>query len=108
MRLTVLNGQRKEDAYVMKDVRASVCSVSALSATSRQPAILPIRRRIESLGLRDGRDGSNISVSSTGVVAREASGVMRWEFALEKPVSTSILVAADNTKLQAYVASQYR
>ena len=27
--------KKKEDAYVMKEVRASVCSVSALSATSR-------------------------------------------------------------------------
>ncbi len=34
-------------------------------------------------GLRDGRDGSNVSTSSTGVVAREASGVMRQESALK-------------------------
>src|SRR6266853_6676398 len=34
-------------------------------------------------GLTDGRDGSNVSMTSTGVVAREPSDVTRWEFALE-------------------------
>jgi hypothetical protein len=47
---------------------------------------LPVGRRIASPGLRDGRDGSNASMSSsTGVVAREAFGVTRREFALEQP-----------------------
>jgi hypothetical protein len=75
---------------VIKEVRASVCSVSALSATSRYPGILPIGRRIESPGLRDGRDGSNVSMSSTGVVEREQSGVTRWVSALEEPVSQKV------------------
>jgi hypothetical protein len=61
---------------------------------------LLIGRRIESLGLRDGRDGSNVSMSSTGVVAREASGVTIWEFALERSViHMSISAIADNTKV---------
>ena len=42
-------------------------------------------KRIEFHGFRDGRDGSNASMSSTGVVAREVSGVTRLEFALGKP-----------------------
>ena len=91
----------------MKEVRASVCCVRAFSATSRQPGILLIGRRIESLGHRDGRDGSNVSMSSTGLVTREASGETRWEFALERPVIyISISAIAGNTKIRAYIASQ--
>jgi len=105
-------GGRREEAYVMKEVRASVCSVSALSAASRYLGILPIGRRIESPGLRDGRDGSNVSMSSTGVDAREASGVTRQEFALEKPNyprKKNIIIIKDGRATQSsitHVASQ--
>jgi hypothetical protein len=78
---------QREDAYVMKEVRASVCRASALRAASRYPGTLPMGRRIESLGLTDGRDGSNASMSPTGVVAREVFGVMIWVFALESQVA---------------------
>jgi hypothetical protein len=46
--------RERENAYVMKEVRASVCSASAFKAVSRYPGTLPIGRRIESAGLTDG------------------------------------------------------
>lgn len=79
---------QREDAYVMKEVRASVCSASALRAASRYPGTLPMGRRTESLGLTDGRDGSNASISPIGVVAREVFGVMIWVFALKSQAAT--------------------
>ena len=47
---------------------------------------MPTGRRIESPGLTDGWDGSNVSMSPTGVAAREAFGVARCMFALENQV----------------------
>jgi len=70
-----VGGWEGEDAYVMKEVRASVCNARALRAASRYPGTLPIGRRIESPGLTDGRDGSKVSMSPMGVVGREAFGV---------------------------------
>lgn len=66
-------------AYVMKVARSSVCSVRALSAASRYYGTLPTGRRIESSGLTDGRDGSNVprAMSRTGVVKHEVFGVVR-------------------------------
>ena len=75
-------------AYVMKVVRGSVCSVRALSAASRYPGTLPTGRRVESSGLTDGRDGSNVpqAMSRTGVVKHEVFGVVRWILALKDQV----------------------
>ena len=70
---------------MMTEVRPSVCSARALRAVSRYPGTLPTGRRIESSGLTDGRDGSNVSMYPTGVVEREAFGVARWIFALKNP-----------------------
>jgi hypothetical protein len=69
MKIGLRIGGRRVEVYVMKEVRASVCRVSDLSAVSRQLGILPIGRKIEFLGLRDGQDGSNVLMSSTGFVA---------------------------------------
>ena len=68
---------------MMKEVRASVYCARALRTASRYPGTLPTGRRIKSSGLIDGRDGSNVSMSPTGVVDREAFGVARWIFALK-------------------------
>ena len=60
-------------------------------------------------GLRDGRDGSNVSLSSTGVVAREVSGVTRLESALKKPnISEEKKIKRDRATQNSitYVASQ--
>lgn len=60
---------------------ASEYSVSALSATSKYPKISSIGKEIQSPGIEDRGDDlgdeSNVSMSSTRVVAREASGVTR-------------------------------
>ena len=66
----------------MNEVRASVCSASALSAMSRYPGIMLIGRRTESPGFTDGRAGSNVSMFAIGVVAREARGVTGCGLAL--------------------------
>ena len=101
---------------MMKEVRASVCSDRALRAASRYPGTLPTgRRMIESSGLIDRRDGSNVSMSSTRVVEREAFGVARWIFALKHQVvgegekeerEYQSLSKQENSKT--YVVSQYR
>ena len=102
-------------AYVMKEVRASVCSARALRAASKYPGTLPTGRRIESSGLIDRRDGSNVSMFLTGVVEREAFGVARWIFALKNQVAGKgkkeergyqSLSEQENSKT--HVASQYR
>ena len=99
----------------MKEVRASVCSARALRAASRYPGTLPTGRRIEPSGLTDGRDGSNVSMSPTGVVEHEAFRVARWIFALKNQVvgkgerekrGYQSLSKQENSKT--YVASQYR
>ena len=106
--------REREDAYVMKEVRASVCSASALRATSRYPGTLATGRRIELLGLTDGRDGSNASMSSMGVTGREGFGVIIWVFALESQVARVGVKCerdqspSDTTKIRSYIASQYR
>ena len=70
---------------------------------------------IESSGLTVGRDRSNVSMSPTGVVEREAFGVAKWIFALKNQVvgkgekeerGYQSLSKQQNSKT--YVASQYR
>ena len=79
-------GSRRH-AYAMKEVRASVYSARALRAASGYPGTLPTgRRMIESSGLTDRRDGSNVSMSPTGMVEREPFGVARWIFVLKNQV----------------------
>src|SRR6266702_541440 len=78
-----LCSHRKEKIRnVMNEVRASVCSASALSTTSKYPGSLLVGRSTESPGFTDGYEGSNTSVFAMGVVVREASGVTRFDFAL--------------------------
>ena len=70
---------------------------------------LPIGRRTESPGFTDGRDGSNASMSSTGVVAREPSGVARYDFALERKARRWERRISDRVTQQcndSYMASQ--
>ena len=101
---------------MIKEVRASVCSARALRTASKYLGTLPTgRRMIESSGLTDGRDGSNVSMYPTGVIEREAFGVARWIFVLKNQVvgerakeerGYQSLSKQENSKT--YVASRYR